>query len=168
MFGHIDRPVHWVRHLLAILALQRRTGGFTEFVPLPYVASAAPLYLKGGSRRGPTFREALLMHSVARLVLNEAIPNIQASWVKMGPEGVLASLNAGANDFGGTLMNESITRSAGAVHGEELPEPTMIELIRSVGRTPRRRTTLYAHHEFSPSAAPPRFCADPPDAASVG
>lgn len=143
MFGHVDRPVHWARHLLKILAVHERTGGFTEFVPLPFVASAAPIFLKGLSRRGPTFREAVLMHSVARLVLGRAIANIQASWVKMGPAGVLACLEAGANDFGGTLMNESITRAAGAVHGEEFPAATMADLIRAAGRAPRQRTTLY-------------------------
>jgi FO synthase len=143
MFGHVDRPVHWARHLLKILAVQEATGGFTEFVPLPFVASAAPIYLKGLSRRGPTFREAVLMHSVARLVLGNAFLNIQASWVKMGPAGVLACLDAGANDFGGTLMNESITRAAGAMHGEELPAAAMADLIRSIGRAPRQRTTLY-------------------------
>jgi FO synthase len=144
MFGHIDRPEHWARHLLRIRALQQRTGGFTEFVPLPFVHLEAPLYLKGKARKGPTAREAVLMHAVARLALHPLIPNIQTSWVKMGPEGAKACLKAGANDLGGTLMNESITRAAGSVHGQEMSAATMEELIASIGRIPRHRTTLYA------------------------
>ncbi len=143
MYGHVDRPVHWARHLLRLRALQARTGGFTEFVPLPFVHMEAPIYLKGGARRGPTFREAVLMHSVARLVLHPHISNIQASWVKMGPEGVGACLNAGANDLGGTLMNETITRAAGAAHGQEKPPEEMEALIRRFGREPVQRTTEY-------------------------
>jgi FO synthase len=144
MFGHVDRPVHWARHLLRLRALQERTGGLTEFVPLPFVPMEAPMSLKGLCRNGPTWREALLMHAVARLVFGELIPNIQTSWVKMGPQGVAACLNAGANDLGGTLMNESITRAAGASHGEEMPPEAMDAMIRSIGRNPRPRTTLYA------------------------
>ncbi|MBM3561517.1 MAG: 7,8-didemethyl-8-hydroxy-5-deazariboflavin synthase subunit CofH, partial [Alphaproteobacteria bacterium] len=143
MFGHVDGYRHWARHLLRLRALQAATGGLTEFVPLPFVASEAPIYLKGRARRGPTLREAVLMHAVARLALHPLVPNIQASWVKMGPEGVLRCLQAGANDLGGTLMNESITRAAGAEHGQELPPPAMEALIRRLGRTPRQRTTLY-------------------------
>ncbi|MBM3518516.1 MAG: 7,8-didemethyl-8-hydroxy-5-deazariboflavin synthase subunit CofH, partial [Alphaproteobacteria bacterium] len=143
MFGHVERPVHWARHLLRIKALQARTGGFTEFVPLPFVHMEAPLYLKGGARRGPTWSEALLMHAVARLVLDPEITNIQTSWVKMGPEGAAACLQGGANDLGGTLMNESITRAAGARHGQEMPPEAMEDLIRGLGRTARQRTTLY-------------------------
>lgn len=144
MYGHVERPVHWARHLLRLRELQMRTGGFTEFVPLPFVAEEAPIYLKGQARRGPTFREAVLMHAVARLALHPHISNIQTSWVKMGPEGVQACLNAGANDLGGTLMNETITRAAGAAHGEEMPPASMERLIRDIGREPRQRTTLYA------------------------
>ncbi|MBT8148225.1 MAG: 5-amino-6-(D-ribitylamino)uracil--L-tyrosine 4-hydroxyphenyl transferase CofH, partial [Gammaproteobacteria bacterium] len=143
MFGHIDRPEHWAAHLLAIRNLQVQTGGFTEFVPLPYVAQEAPMYLKGNSRHGPSFREALLMHAVPRLVFKDLIDNIQTSWVKMGKDGVLACLQAGANDLGGTLMNESITRAAGASFGQEWPPATMEQVIQSIGRTPRMRTTLY-------------------------
>jgi FO synthase len=143
MFGHIERPVHWSRHLLRLKELQRRTGGFTEFVPLPYVHMEAPLFRKGGSRKGPTFREAVLMHAVPRLVLNRDIPNIQASWVKMGVDGAGVCLDAGVNDLGGTLMNESISRAAGAAHGQELTPAAMSQLIRSKGRTPWQRTTLY-------------------------
>jgi FO synthase len=143
MYGHVDRYEHWARHLLRIRALQSRTGGFTEFVPLPFVHMEAPLYLKGRARRGPTFREAVLVHAVARLALNPVIRNIQASWVKMGHEGVAACLQAGVNDLGGTLMNESITRAAGAEHGQETGPREMIEMIVAAGRTPCQRTTAY-------------------------
>ena len=143
MFGHVDGPRHWARHLSRVRALQERTGGFTEFVPLPFVAAEAPLYLKGRARRGPTFREAVLMHAVARLALNPVIANIQTSWVKMGRQGAAACLRAGANDIGGTLMNESITRAAGASHGEEFPPADIEALVEGLGRTPVQRTTLY-------------------------
>ncbi len=143
MFGHVDAPEHWAAHLLALRELQQRSGGFTEFVPLPYVAQEAPMYLKGLSRAGPSFREALLMHAVPRLVLHGRVDNIQASWVKMGREGVLLALAAGANDLGGSLMNESITRAAGAEHGQEWPAPAIEAAIRGIGRKPRMRTTLY-------------------------
>jgi FO synthase len=143
MFGHVDRYQHWARHLLRLRALQSRTGGFTEFVPLPFVPMETPIHLRGGCRLGPTFREAVLMHAVARLALHPVLKNIQTSWVKMGPEGVAACLTAGANDLGGTLMNESITRAAGAVHGEEMPPEAMEETIAALGRRPRQRTTLY-------------------------
>jgi len=144
MFGHVDGYVHWARHLLRVRALQADTAGFTEFVPLPFVASEAPMYLKGRARRGPTLRECLLMHAVARLCFAQLIPNIQASWVKLGERGVQAALRCGVNDLGGSLMNESITRAAGATHGEELPPLVMEALIREAGREPRQRTTLYA------------------------
>jgi FO synthase len=144
MYGHVDKPVHWASHLLKIRELQSRSGGFTEFVPLPYVHMEAPMYLKGKSRKGPSFREAILMHAVARLVFHKLIPNIQASWVKMGMEGVIACLNAGANDLGGTLMNESITRAAGASYGEEWAPLAIEESIQKMGRLPRMRNTLYA------------------------
>jgi FO synthase len=143
MFGHIERPVHWARHLLRLRALQSRTGGITEFVPLPFVHMEAPLYRKGGARQGPTFREAILMHAVSRLVLNPVIPNIQVSWVKLGEQGAMQCLASGANDMGGTLMNESISRAAGAAHGQELEPERMEALIRNAGRTPRMRNTLY-------------------------
>ncbi|WP_417518618.1 5-amino-6-(D-ribitylamino)uracil--L-tyrosine 4-hydroxyphenyl transferase CofH [Minwuia sp.] len=143
MFGHIDRYPNWARHLLCLRDLQAETGGFTEFVPLPFVHMEAPIYLKGRARRGPTFREAVLMHSVPRLVFHGLIDNIQTSWVKMGPEGVKACLNAGANDLGGTLMNETITRAAGASYGEEMPPEAMEQMIRAAGRVPRQRTTTY-------------------------
>ena len=143
MFGHVDRYEHWARHLLRIRDLQEETGGFTEFVPLPFVHMEAPIYLKGGARRGPTFRESILMHAVARLVLNPHIGNIQASWVKLGSDGAARTLSAGVNDLGGTLMNETISRAAGASHGQEMTPEALEELIRTAGRVPRRRTTLY-------------------------
>jgi FO synthase len=143
MFGHVERPVHWARHLIRLRHLQKETGGFTEFVPLPFVHMQSPLYLKGRARRGPTSREALLMHAVARLVLHPLITNIQTSWVKMGPDGARRCLQAGANDLGGTLMNESISRAAGTEHGQEFPPQAMTRLIRSAGRVPEQRTTLY-------------------------
>jgi FO synthase len=143
MFGHADTPRSWARHLVRAREQQRRTGGFTEFVPLPFVPMEAPIYLKGRARRGPTFREVLLVHAVARLALHSEIRNVQASWVKLGPDGTRQALAAGVNDLGGTLMNESISRSAGAAFGQELPPERMEELIRSSGRVPRQRTTLY-------------------------
>jgi FO synthase len=144
MFGHVERPVHWARHLIRAREQQRRSGGFTEFVPLPFVHMEAPMWLQGRSRSGPTWTETLLVHAVARLALHPWITNIQASWVKLGPDGVTAALRAGVNDLGGTLMNESISRSAGAKHGQELSPEQMEALIRSCGRIPRQRTTLYA------------------------
>jgi FO synthase len=143
MFGHVERPVHWARHLLRAREQQARTGGFTELVPLPFVPMEAPIYLQGRARRGPTFGEALLLHAVARLALHPLITNVQASWVKLGPEGVRQALRAGVNDLGGTLMNESISRAAGSEWGQELPPEAMEHLIRSAGRVPRQRTTTY-------------------------
>lgn len=143
MFGHMETPLSWARHLLAIRDLQVETGGFTEFVPLPFVHMEAPMYLKGLARRGPTFREAVLMHAVGRLVLHPHVPNIQVSWVKMGAKGAAAVLRAGANDLGGTLMNETISRAAGAAHGQEMSPEGMETLIRSIGRQPVMRTTTY-------------------------
>jgi FO synthase len=143
MFGHVDGPRSWARHLIALRDQQRRTGGFTEFVPLPFVHMEAPIYLRGRARPGPTFREALLVHAVARLALHPWITNIQASWTKLGVDGAAAMLRSGANDFGGTLMNESISRAAGAAHGQEMPPEAIEQAIRAIGRRPRQRTTLY-------------------------
>jgi FO synthase len=143
MFGHVDGPRSWARHLLRTREQQQRSGGFTEFVPLPFVPMEAPIYLKGRARRGPTFAEALLVHAVARLALHPVITNVQASWVKLGPDGARQALAAGVNDLGGTLMNESISRAAGSEWGQELSPERMEELIRSAGRIPRQRTTLY-------------------------
>jgi FO synthase len=143
MFGHADTPRSWARHLLRAREQQERSRGFTEFVPLPFVPMEAPIYLQGRARRGPTFRETLLVHAVARLALHPEITNIQASWVKLGPDGTQQALAAGVNDLGGTLMNESISRSAGAAFGQELPPEQMERLIRAAGRRPRQRTTVY-------------------------
>jgi FO synthase len=148
MFGTVETPRSWARHLIVVRDLHKQigneTGGLFEFVPLPFVHMAAPIYIKGKARRGPTFEEALKIHSVARLGLNGHIDNIQVSWVKMGTEGARLALQAGANDLGGTLMDENISRAAGADHGQELTPAQMEALIRSVGRIPRRRTTLYS------------------------
>ena len=150
MFGTVEGPRNWARHLVVVRDLHdeirgesSNRDGLFEFVPLPFVHMAAPIYLRGKARRGPTFDEALKMHAVARVALHGAIDNIQVSWVKMGLEGAKLALQAGANDLGGTLMNENISRAAGASHGQELTPDAMIELIHSIGRVPRRRTTLY-------------------------
>jgi FO synthase len=147
MFGTVEGPRSWARHLLRLRDQQKKTGGFTEFVPLPFVHMEAPIFLKGGARPGPTFREALLMHAVGRLALHPWITNVQASWVKLGMGGAQAVLRAGANDLGGTLMNESISRAAGAAHGQEMPPERMEAAIHAIGRLPRQRTTLYGTPE---------------------
>jgi FO synthase len=159
MFGHVDDLGSWAKHLLAIRDLQGRTGGFTEFVPLPFVPMEAPLFAKGRARRGPTLREAILMHAVSRLVLHPLIPNIQTSWVKLGTEGVKLCLAAGANDLGGTLMNESISRAAGTQHGQELPPAEMQAVIRALGRVPQQRDTLY--HAVSAEREATAWVAEP-------
>ena len=143
MFGHVDTPRSGRATCCARASSSGGRGGFTEFVPLPFVHMEAPIYLQGRARRGPTFRETLLVHAVARLALHPEITNVQASWVKLGPDGTRQALAAGVNDLGGTLMNESISRSAGAAYGQEMPPERMEELIRSAGRVPRQRTTLY-------------------------
>jgi FO synthase len=147
MFGTVEGPANLARHLVVVRELHKEiadhNGGLFEFVPLPFVHMAAPIYLKGKSRRGPTFEETLKVHAIARIALHGFIPNIQVSWVKMGVEGAKLALQAGANDLGGTLMNENISRAAGASHGQELTAERMEALVRSIGRVPRRRTTLY-------------------------
>ena len=143
MFGHVDTHAHWARHLLRVRDIQKETGGFTEFVPLPFVHMEAPIWRKGRARSGPSLREALLMHAVARLALDPLIPNIQTSWVKLGADGAAAMLQAGANDLGGTLMDESITRAAGGVNGQCLSVDDMQELAVALGRPLAQRTTLY-------------------------
>ena len=159
MYGHMERPVHLARHLLRVRGLQERTGGFTEFVPLPFVHMEAPIYLKGFARRGPTFRESILMHAIARIVLDPVIRNIQVSWVKMGQEGIEACLNAGVNDLGGTLMNESISRAAGTVHGQECEPVEMERIIKNAGRRAIQRTTLY--NDVSSERARASYNAEP-------
>jgi FO synthase len=143
MFGHVDRYENWARHLLAIRDLQEETGGFTEFVPLPFVHMEAPIWRKGQARSGPSFREAVLMHAVARLVLYPLITNIQASWVKMGADGAVVALGCGANDLGGTLMDESITRAAGGRNGQLCDPQRMTQMAAEAGRSAHQRTTLY-------------------------
>jgi len=143
MFGSIDGPEHWARHLMVLRDIQDETGGFTELVPLPFVHMEAPIYRKGRSRKGPTWEEVVKMHAVARLALRGAIDNIQVSWVKCGLDGCRLILNAGANDLGGTLMNESISRAAGASHGQEVTPEEMRATIRAIGRIPAQRSTTY-------------------------
>jgi FO synthase len=143
MFGAIEQPRSWARHLVRTRDLQKETGGFTEFVPLPYVHMAAPLYLQGRSRRGPTFREALLMHAVGRIAYRGWIDNVQASWVKLGLAGAGQVLRAGGNDLGGTLMDENISRAAGASHGQRMDEDGFSRLVGDLGRPLEQRTTLY-------------------------
>jgi FO synthase len=143
MFGSVERPRHWARHLVRTRALQRETGGFTEFVPLPFVHMAAPIHLQGRSRRGPTFREALLMHAVGRIAYQGLIDNVQVSWVKMGREGSRQVLRAGANDLGGTLLDENISRAAGASHGQRMGEDDFRAWVEPLGRRLEQRTTLY-------------------------
>jgi len=143
MHGHIDHPRSWANHYEVLREVQRRTGGFTEFVPLPFVHMGAPIYLQGRSRPGPTWDEVVLIHAIARIAFDGLIPNIQASWVKLGLEGGARLLEAGCNDLGGTLMNESISRAAGAAHGQLATPEELESAIRSVGRTPARRNTVY-------------------------
>jgi FO synthase len=143
MFGSIEAPVHWARHIVRTRDLQRETGGFTEFVPLPFVHMAAPIYLQRKARPGPTFREALLMHAVGRIAYAGAIDNIQVSWVKMGHGGVTQALQAGVNDLGGTLMDENISRAAGASHGQRMTEGEFRSWVEPLGRPLEQRTTLY-------------------------
>lgn len=152
MFGHVDTPRHWARHTLKLRQLQRDTGGITEFVPLPFVHMESPLWHKGRSRSGPTAREAVLMHAVARLALHPLIPNIQTSWVKMGPAGAARCLQAGANDLGGTLMYESITRAAGGLNGQEMDGIGMNRIATSIGRPLWRRNTVYGRVAATESA----------------
>ena len=143
MHGHIDHPRSWANHYEVLREVQRRTGGFTEFVPLPFVHMGAPIYLQRRSRPGPTWDEVVLIHAVARVAFDGLIPNIQASWVKLGLGGGARLLGAGCNDLGGTLMNESISRSSGASHGQLATPAELEDAIRGMGRTPVRRSTTY-------------------------
>ena len=150
MFGSVEQPLHWARHLIRTRDLQKETGGFTEFVPLPFVHMASPIYLQRKARRGPTFRETVLMHAVGRIVYNGLIDNIQASWVKIGFDGVRQLLNAGVNDLGGTLMNENISRAAGATHGQGLEPEDFGRIVDGLGRRLEQRTTLYLRVSGTP------------------
>ncbi|HZD72853.1 MAG TPA: 5-amino-6-(D-ribitylamino)uracil--L-tyrosine 4-hydroxyphenyl transferase CofH [Actinomycetota bacterium] len=151
MFGHVEHPRHWARHLLRTRALQAETGGFTEFVPLPFVHMGAPIYLKRQSRPGPTFREALLIHAVGRIAYHGLIDNIQVSWVKMGAAGVGQALLAGVNDLGGTLMDENISRAAGASHGQMMEVDEFRAIVEPLGRRLEQRTTLYGRTHTEPA-----------------
>ncbi|HEX9693369.1 MAG TPA: bifunctional FO biosynthesis protein CofGH [Actinomycetota bacterium] len=150
MFGHVDAPPHWVFHIRRIRRIQDDTGGFTEFVPLSFVHQNAPIYLAGRARPGPTIVENRRMHAVARILLDGAIPNIQVSWVKMGVEACQMILQGGANDFGGTLMEETISRMAGAEWGIRMEPPQFQEAIRAIGRVPAERTTTYGRVQRNP------------------
>jgi FO synthase len=152
MFGHVDEPRHWAAHLHTLRRLQteslaERPAAFTEFVPLPFVHSQAPIYLAGLARPGPTFDETVKVHAVARLVLQGAIDNIQLSWVKVGLEGAVRLLEAGCNDLGGTLMEETISRMAGADHGVRQDPETLRRIAVTAGRTPAERSTDYTRIE---------------------
>jgi FO synthase len=143
MFGSIEEPVHWARHIVRTRDLQKRTGGFTEFIPLPFVHMASPIYLKRAARRGPTWREVILMHAVGRIGYHGSIENVQASWVKLGVRGAQQLLQAGVNDLGGTLMDENISRAAGAAHGQGLHADDFAAIVEPLGRVLQQRTTGY-------------------------
>jgi len=143
MFGHIDSPRSWANHYEVLRQIQRRTGGITEMVPLPFVHMGAPIYLRGKSRPGPTWDEVVLIHAVARIAFDALIPNIQSSWVKLGLDAGVRLLGAGCNDLGGTLMDETISRAAGASHGTSMEAADFEAAILAAGRTPARRSTLY-------------------------
>jgi FO synthase len=147
MFGHVERPEHVARHFVRCRDLQKETGGFTEVVPLPFVHMASPIFLQKRSRPGPTFREVLLLHAVARIAFRGWIDNIQTSWVKLGLDGARQALQAGVNDLGGTLMNESISRAAGASHGQGVEIDDFLAITEPLGRRLEQRTTLYGRIE---------------------
>ena len=154
MFGHLEQPVHWARHLVRTRDLQKRTGGFTEFIPLPFVHMASPIYLKRRARRGPTWREVVLMHAVGRIAYHGWVSNVQASWVKLGVRGAQQLLQAGVNDLGGTLMDENISRAAGAAHGQGITEDDFRAIVEPLGRRLVERTTLYRHRVEDPLSVP--------------
>jgi FO synthase len=143
MFGHVDGPRSWANHIEVLREIQRRTGGFTEFVPLPFVHMGSPIWLRGQSRPGPTWDEVILVHAVSRIAFVGLIDNIQASWVKLGLEGAATLLRSGCNDVGGTLMDESISRAAGASHGTEVSAADFRDAILDLDRNPVRRNTVY-------------------------
>ena len=153
MYGHVDNPVHWVTHLRVLSRIQDQTGGFTEFVPLPFVHHSAPIYLAGVARPGPTMRDNLAVHAMARILLHGRIDNIQTSWVKLGVEGTRAMLNAGANDLGGTLMEETISRMAGSEHGSAKTIADLEQIGAGIGRPTRQRTTTYGSVSTDPVLA---------------
>jgi len=163
MYGHVEEPADWVRHMLLLRAIQKRTGGFTEFVPLGFIHEKTRLYRHGGARPGAKREEHLRVHALARVLLHGAIKNLQVSWVKLGFETSLACLQAGANDFSGTLMEESISKAAGATFGEYVSPEEFRARIRSIGRVPAERTTTYKirrifeEPEDDPRTVPPQL-----------
>ena len=164
MYGHVEEPAHWVRHMLLLRAIQKRTGGFTEFVPLGFIHENTRLYRHGGARPGAKLEEHLRVHALARVLLHGAIQNLQVSWVKLGFETSLACLEAGANDFSGTLMEESISKAAGATFGEYVSPEEFRSRIRSIGRVPAERTTTYKIRRLfdDPQQDPPAAAAQLP------
>jgi 7,8-didemethyl-8-hydroxy-5-deazariboflavin synthase CofH subunit len=164
MYGHVEEPAHWVRHMLLLRAIQKRTGGFTEFVPLGFIHENTRLYRHGGARPGAKREEHLRVHALARVLLHGAIKNLQVSWVKLGFETSLACLQAGANDFSGTLMEESISKAAGATFGEYVPPEEFRSQIRSIGRVPAERSTTYKIRRLfdNPEQDPPAAAAQLP------
>ena len=163
MYGHVEEPADWVRHILLLRSIQKRTGGFTEFVPLGFIHENTRLYRHGGARPGAKREEHLRVHALARVLLHGAIKNLQVSWVKLGFETSLACLQAGANDFSGTLMEENISKAAGATFGEYVSPEEFRAKIRSIGRVPAERTTTYKirrvfdNPEHHPPTAPPQL-----------
>jgi FO synthase len=143
MYGHVDHPKHWLGHLRTLAAIQDETGGFTEFVPLPFVHTNAPVYLAGVARPGPTAQENRAVHALARLLLHGRIDHVQTSWVKLGTTGTQVMLQGGCDDLGGTLMEETISRMAGSQHGSQMTATELEDVVRGIGRTPRERTTTY-------------------------
>lgn len=144
MYGHIDSPRHWLAHLHVLRQIQDQTGGFTEFVPLPYIHHNSPLYLAGAARPGPSHRDNRAVHALARIMLHGRISHIQTSWVKLGVAGTQAMLNGGANDLGGTLMEETISRMAGSQYGSAKTAAELVAIAQGIGRPARQRTTTYA------------------------
>jgi FO synthase len=144
MYGHVDTPKHWVGHLNVLRGIQDRTGGFTEFVPLPFVHQSSPLYLAGAARPGPTHRDNRAVHALARIMLHGRISNIQTSWVKLGVERTQVMLQGGANDLGGTLMEETISRMAGSENGSAKSVAELVAIAEGIGRPARQRSTTYA------------------------
>ena len=144
MYGHVDSPRHWLAHLRVLASVQDRTGGFTEFVALPFVHHNAPIYLAGIARPGPTPRDNRAVHAMARILLHGRIANVQCSWVKLGDAGTVTMLQGGANDLGGTLMEETISRMAGSEHGSARSVAQLEAIAAAAGRPARRRTTTYA------------------------
>src|SRR5690606_32582038 len=157
MYGHVDHPGHWLTHLRTLARIQDQTGGFTEFVPLPFVHVNAPIYLAGIARPGPTLRDNRVVHAMAPLLLHGRIANVQCSWVKLGDEGAVTMLRGGANDLGGTLMEETISRMAGSDHGSARSVAQLESIARAAGRPARQRTTTYdllpaSHQPVTPPA----------------